>query len=82
MEVASQPRRFLKRLAKSDRARIIKKLEVLSENPFPSGIRRVEGRKEKTYRLRVGDFRILYSVLPEENEVLVSIIDKRPRAYR
>ena len=42
--------------------RIIKKLETLKANPFPSDVKRVVGRKEKAFRVRVGKYRILYVV--------------------
>ncbi|MEE8167579.1 MAG: type II toxin-antitoxin system RelE/ParE family toxin [Candidatus Hydrothermarchaeales archaeon] len=82
VELASQPKKFLKRLAKPDRVRIIRKLDELSETPLCKGARLVEGRQEKTYRVRVGSFRILYHVFWDDGEVLVSVIDRRPRAYR
>ncbi len=82
MELASQPRKFLKRLAGTERARVIKKLNKLSETPLCRGTMLVEGRREKTYRVRVGNFRILYHVFWGDEEVLVSVIDRRPRAYR
>jgi mRNA-degrading endonuclease RelE of RelBE toxin-antitoxin system len=41
----------------------------------------VEGRKEKTFRVRVGRIRILYCVFHELNKILISDIDKRPNVY-
>ncbi|MEE8403138.1 MAG: type II toxin-antitoxin system RelE/ParE family toxin [Candidatus Hydrothermarchaeaceae archaeon] len=82
VELASQPRKFLKKLAGPERERIIRKLDELSETPLYKGARLVEGRREKTYRVRVGSFRILYHVFWADEEVLVSVIDRRPRAYR
>jgi len=82
VELASQPIKFIRGLAGSERARIIKKLDELSETPLCRSVRLVEGRREKTYRVRVGAFRILYHVFWDDEEVLVSVIDRRPRAYR
>ena len=82
MELASQPGKFLKKLTGAERVRIIRKLEELSETPLCKGTRLVEGRREKTYRVRVGNFRILYHVFWDGGDVLVSVIDRRPRAYR
>lgn len=61
--------------------RIIIKLEKLKENPFPSDCKRIEGHKEKIFRVRVGDYRILYEVLNEEVIIEVIKIDKRSRVY-
>lgn len=81
MELASQPRKFIKKLPEPDRARIIRKLEELSETPLSKDARLVEGRREKTYRVRVGGFRILYSVFWDDGVVLISVIDRRERVY-
>jgi mRNA interferase RelE/StbE len=80
--LASQPKKFLKKLSKQNLNRILKKLTELSENPLPRETRMVEGQKEKTYRIRVGDIRILYTVFWKEKLIIISIIDWRSRAYR
>ncbi|GBE17760.1 hypothetical protein BMS3Abin16_00348 [archaeon BMS3Abin16] len=80
--LASQPRKFIKKLSEPNLARVFKKLDALSSNPLPKGAKIVEGRREKTYRVRAGDIRILYTVFWEEKVVLISIIDRRPTAYR
>ncbi len=79
---ASQPRKFLKKLSINDRRRIIKKIRELSLNPLQKRAKVVEGKKERTYRIRVGDYRILYNVFLDANEILISVIDRRSRVYR
>ena len=59
----------------------MQKIEELRENPFPHKVKRVEGRKDKTFRIRVGDYRILYVIIQNNNLLFISKIDKRPRAY-
>jgi mRNA interferase RelE/StbE len=44
-------------------------------------MKRVVGAKEKTFRVRVGGYRILYIVLLDENVVVIVNIDKKPKAY-
>ena len=41
----------------------------------------VVGRKDKSFRVRVGDYRIIYLVYPDKNVILIADIDKRPRIY-
>lgn len=76
-----QPERFLKKAEKELRQRIWKKLDELKQNPFPSDVVRVVGRKEKAFRVRVGDYRIQYYVLQDEKQIAVFDIDKREKAY-
>ncbi len=65
-----QPERFLKKAEKE-----------LKQNPFPSEIVRVVGRKEKAFRVRVGRYRIQYYVLQDKKQIVVFDINKRERAY-
>jgi mRNA interferase RelE/StbE len=81
LQFSSQAKKFLKKLDNTNWNRIMEKIEELRNNPFPHKVKRVQGRKEKTFRDRVGDYRILYVVLKERNILFISKIDKRPRAY-
>ena len=78
----AQPEKFLKKTDKELRLRIWEKLNELKFNPFPSEVVRLVGRKEKAFRVRVGDYRIQYYVFQEKKEILVFDIDKRGRAYK
>ena len=48
----------LRGLPKDAVERILKAVEQLSENPYPTGVRKLVG-SEHTYRMREGDYRIL-----------------------
>ena len=77
-----QPAKFVKKLDNEAKERIKGKLLKLQDNPFPSEVERVEGYKgEKIFRVRVGDYRILYFVRYESNQIYVAKIDKRSRVY-
>ena len=78
---SSAAKKFLKNADNNVYGRIMQKVEELAIDPFPKGVERVTGREEKTFRVRVGDYRILYSVFYEKNEITVTNIDKRSRAY-
>jgi mRNA interferase RelE/StbE len=73
--------RELKRIDRQDVPRIVAAVGVLADDPFPIGIRKLQGA-EHTYRIRVGDCRILYEVY--QNSVRIQIIRVRHRkdAYR
>ena len=81
VRLGSKAQNFLKACDKVIFERIHEKLTKLGEDPFPHDMKRVVGTKEKTFRIRVGGYRILYVVLLDENIVLVVNIDKRPKAY-
>ena len=81
VEFSSQAKKFLKKSDKELAARIIKKIENLSTDPFPSDVKRVVNRQEKIFRVRVGDYRIQYCVIYDKNLIFITEVEKSPRAY-
>jgi len=61
--------KFLKNLDTEDKNRIIEKLKHLEKGPFTLPYIKVKGR-ENTYRIRIGDFRVVYSIHGTEIRVL------------
>lgn len=61
----------LKKLPQATLLRILQSVESLATDPRPPGCRKLTGA-EHTYRIRVGDYRVLYTI--EDDAVLVEII--------
>ena len=62
--------------------RITDKIDALEQNPFPQDIERVEGYNDvKVFRVRVGDYRILYFVDYATSKVYIETINKRSKVY-
>lgn len=78
---SKQAKKFLRNLDKINMIRIIEKIEKLIDKPIISDSKFVEGFKEKLYRIRVGDFRILYEVDYNGNLIAIVKIDKRSNVY-
>ena len=81
VEFGSDAKKFLKKAERQIAERIVKRIIKLREDPFPSDVKRVVGKKDKIFRVRVGDYRIQYSVFYERNLIFISDIDKRERAF-
>jgi mRNA interferase RelE/StbE len=81
IELIPKAERDFKSLDGSVRQRIKQRIDSLAENPFPSGIKKIEGEDE-LYRLRVGDYRILYQVKGKILLVLIIGIGHRRDIYR
>jgi mRNA interferase RelE/StbE len=62
-------------------ARIIKAIFALADNPHPPNSLKVEGH-DYLYRLRVGDWRIIYQVDDDQLLILVLEIGSRSDIYR
>jgi len=77
-----QPIKFLKQQEKQIIKRIINKIEgTLSENQVPQNARRVQGKKDLVFRIRIGDYRVLYRISYQTTSIIIVKIDKRPKAY-
>jgi mRNA interferase RelE/StbE len=61
----------LRRIASKEIPRIIAAVEALSMNPFPAGCTKLSG-SEYAYRIRVGDYRIIYEIIG--NELVIEVI--------
>ncbi len=73
--------RELKRLDRSVVSRIVERVDELGENPFPAGVCKLRGA-ERTYRIRQGDYRIIYDVLADKLLVVIIRVRHRREAYR
>jgi mRNA interferase RelE/StbE len=70
-----------RKLSGEVRNRIIQVLLSLEQNPRPPGVVKLSGR-ENQWRLRVGDYRILYEIDDEAKLVTVLRIAHRRQVYR
>ena len=61
--------------------RIIDRIRELSANPFPRDSEKLKGT-ENFYRLRVGDYRIVYQVDNKNKTVIVYYVRHRKIAYK
>lgn len=73
--------RALRKLPTQVRSRIGGRLDALSGNPRPSGCEKLSG-EDDLYRVRVGDYRIVYQVADKVLVVLVVTIGHRDDVYR
>ena len=66
---------------KKDRERITRRILALADDPRPPGVEKLSGTSEK-YRVRQGDFRILYEIEDDVLIVTVVSIGDRKEVYR
>ena len=78
----NQSSKFLRKQDKLIAERIFNKIEnVFIITPVPSNSKRVEGMDELVFRIRIGDYRVLYEVDYENKEIGIIKIEKRSRVY-
>jgi mRNA interferase RelE/StbE len=69
----------LGRLPRDLARRIYARVSALADDPRPSGCEKLAGGQNE-YRVRVGDYRIVYAV--EDRAVLVLVVGHRREVYR
>ena len=70
---------FLERISNDDKRRIVEKLKLLEGNPYILPYKKIRGR-EGTYRIRVGNLRVIFSV--HETNILILKIGRREGIYK
>ena len=78
---AQSARRELERLRANVVSRIFPKIEALARNPPPPGCRKLRGF-ENLWRIRIGDYRVIYQVFDDEMVVDIVAMRHRTQAYR
>jgi len=61
---------------KYDRQRIMRRIEALSEDPRPHGSEKLAGYEDR-YRIRQGDFRVVYLIDDRRKEVTIFKVGDR-----
>jgi mRNA interferase RelE/StbE len=74
-------RKDLRKLPPQEVARIVTAVEQLAQEPFPHGVEKLSG-SDHTYRIRVGDYRVIYEVLTESRVVEIERVRHRKEVYR
>jgi mRNA interferase RelE/StbE len=72
--------REIEAVPKPDRLRIIERIHRLSSDPWPPGCEKLSG--DEKYRIRQGNYRILYTIDGDELVVVVVRVRHRREVYR
>ena len=80
--VAPAADRDLKKLPDAVQRRIVSAIETLADDPRPPGTKKLAGQELNLWRIRVGDYRIVYQIQDERLIVLVVRIGHRGDIYR
>jgi mRNA interferase RelE/StbE len=73
-------RKEIRSLDAAMRLRVIRELRALSTNPRPPGCRKLSGARDR-WRVRVGDYRIIYTIDDAGRLVEIAAVSHRSKAY-
>jgi len=79
LTISEKAKKEMRKLPVSEIKKLDTKIKTLPKNPYAKGSRKLAGSKQ-TYRLRQGDYRILYEV--EGQEIVVMSVGHRREIYR
>jgi mRNA interferase RelE/StbE len=82
LRLSEQASRFLNKCETILAKRIIKKIDELKVNQFNVSYKKLSSLGKEFYRIRVGDYRIIYKLDIQNNEIFVEKIDKRSKIYK
>lgn len=71
-EIRNVPKEFTNSIAS--------RIDSLAQNPFPPDCKKLTG--EETYRIRVGNYRIVYTVYTKEKLIVIERVKHRKDVYR
>jgi mRNA interferase RelE/StbE len=81
IEWKKSTRKDLRKLPPNAADKIVETVENLAANPFPHGVEKLSG-SEHAYRIRLGDYRIVYEVVAESKLVEIQRVRHRKDVYR
>jgi mRNA interferase RelE/StbE len=79
IDIAPAAERQLRALSKTLQRRIVQHLRDLQTDPRPSGVKKLD---DDIYRIRVGDYRIMYQIQDQALLILVLKVGHRRDIYR
>ena len=80
IEIRKQAQKDLARIERKDGQKIAAAIDALAQNPRPAGCKKLRNREG--WRIRVGEYRVLYSIQEERLLILVVRIGHRREVYR
>jgi mRNA interferase RelE/StbE len=81
LKITPAAQKELDRLPKQQRSRVDSAIAALAIDPRPVGSRKLQG-VENTYRIRVGNYRIIYRIYDDELVVVIIAVGDRKDIYR
>jgi len=78
---AKRVEKQITKLPQKDQVSIIRAITKLGKNPRPKGSKKLIG-EENTYRIRQGNYRVVYDILDDKLVILVLRVRHRKDAYR
>ncbi len=81
IEVSATAEKQIRKLSHNDQIRVLRTIKQLANEPYPRGCRKLRGY-EDVFRVRVGTYRIIYSVESRHLLIIILKVGHRKDIYR
>ena len=81
IEVSATAERQIRKLPRADQVRVVRVIQTLAADPRPAGSRKLSGHDD-VFRVRVGRYRVLYSIEDRRLIIIVLKVGDRKGVYR
>ena len=81
LSISSSAEKSLEKLPKKEIVKIIELIQTLAIQPFPNGCRKLSG-EQNVFRVREGNYRVIYEVFESKLIILVLKIGHRNDIYK
>ena len=75
VEIQKKARRELDALPAESRTRVTHAIDALADEPRPDGVKKLRGRTQ--WRIRVGEYRIIYSIFDQDRVIMIEQVAPR-----
>lgn len=79
--VGSSASRQIRKLERRAQIQVVKRLEAMQNDPRPKGVEKLS-QNPRFYRVRSGDYRLIYNVDDQTSTIYVVVVRHRREAYR
>lgn len=80
IRIRRKAQKSLARISQPFQAKLIEAILKLAETPYPHGCKKLSGRE--AWRIRVGDYRIIYEVHDIQLDIIIVEVGHRSLIYR
>jgi len=80
VRISKKAQKQIKKLQTTARVEIVLAIKKLADNPRPNGVKKLSGRD--AWRIRSGDFRVIYEIFDDMVMVNVLTVGHRKEVYR
>jgi mRNA interferase RelE/StbE len=83
VEITNGAKHDLRRVHAQDEARILAAIRSLADEPYPAGVLKLSGSGSPAWRIRVGEYRVIFTISEEQQVVFIESVERRTsQTYR